>query len=154
MNAAAPGARPPLFSRADRRQVLTLQGLGALLVALAWYFASGRPDAGDQLAFVTLSLIGALAGTAASARLFLRGRRAVGARTALLLGQAPSTAADSRPRAGDFVAGPTARWYHRSDCLLAEGRTWPAASRSAHERAGRKACPACIAAPETCGSER
>ena len=134
--------RPPLFTSADRVRVGVLQAVGALLIALAWFFAAGRADAGDQLIFVSLSLLGALLGMAATAGLFLRGRRAVGARTAPLRGSAPAAPVDA-PLARDLVAGPGAKWYHRSDCLLAEGRHWSPSPLSAHQAAGRKACPAC-----------
>jgi hypothetical protein len=135
-------ARPGLFTRSDGLRVGVLLAVGALVIALSWFFAAGRPDAGDQLVFVSLSLLGALLGMSATAGLLLRGRRAVGARTALLLGTAPAAPADA-PLASDLVAGPGAKWFHRSDCLLVEGRNWPAAPLSAHQGAGRKACPAC-----------
>jgi len=139
-------ARPPLFRPADRLRVGVVLAAGAVTIALSWFFAAGRADAGDQLIFVSLSLVGALLGMAATAGLLLRGRRAVGARTALLLGTAPAAPADAPP-AADLVAGPDAKWYHRSDCLLVERRHWPAAPLSAHQRAGRKACPACKPCP-------
>ena len=139
---AAAAARPPLFTSADRLRVGILQAVGAVIIVLSWFFAAGRPDAGDQLVFVSLSLVGALLGMAATAGLLLRGRRAVGARTALLLGAAPAAPPDA-PLATELVAGPGAKWYHRSDCLLVEGRHWPAAPLSAHQTAGRKACPGC-----------
>src|SRR5439155_9786295 len=109
--------RPPLFTAADRRRVGVPLAVGTALVVVSWFFAAGRADAGDQLIFVSLSLVGALLGMAATAGLLLRGRRAVGARTALLLGTAPAAPADAPP-AADLVAGPDAKWYHRSDCLL------------------------------------
>ncbi len=138
--------RPPLFSRADRLRVGTLLAVGAVVIALSWFFAAGRPDAGDQLVFVSLSLVGALLGMSATAGQLLRGRRAVGARTRLLLGTAP--AGPSEPLLiVETVAGPNAKWFHRSDCLLVEGRHWPAAPLSAHLGAGRKACPACQPQP-------
>ena len=138
--------RPPLFTSADRRRVGVLQAVGAAVIVLSWFFAAGRADAGDQLVLVSLSLVGALLGMAATAGLLLRGRRMVGARTSLLLGTAPPAPADA-PLARDLVAGPDAKWFHRSDCLLVEGRHWPAAPLSAHQRAGRKACPACKPCP-------
>jgi hypothetical protein len=77
----------------------------------------------------------------ATAGLLLRGRRVVGARTCLLLGTAPESVVEAVERT--LVAGPEAKWYHRADCLLVEGRHWPTAPMVAHERAGRKPCPAC-----------
>jgi hypothetical protein len=139
-------ARPPLFTAADRWRTSVLVAAGAVTIALSWFFSAGRADAGDQLVFVSLSLVGALLGMAATAGLLLRGRRTVGARTRLLLGTAPHAPTDA-PVSTDLVAGPDAKWFHRSDCLLAEGRGWPPAPLSAHQRAGRKACPACQPCP-------
>lgn len=135
-------ARLPLFTRADRLGVGVLLAVGAVVIPLSWFFAAGRADAGDQLIFVSLSLVGALLGMSATAGLLLRGRQAVGARSALLLGTAPSAPSDV-PLAIELVAGPDAKWYHRSDCLLVERRRWPAAPLSAHQATRRKACPAC-----------
>ena len=134
--------RPPLFTSADKLRVGGLLAVGAVIIALSWFFAAGRPDAGDQLVFVSLSLVGALLGMSATAGLLLRGRRLVGARTGLLLGTGPAGPTDTVLSA-EIVAGPDAKWFHRSDCLLVEGRQWPAAPLSAHLAAGRKACPAC-----------
>ena len=135
-------ARPPLFTTADRWRTGALVAAGAVTIALSWFFAAGRADAGDQLILVSLSLVGALLGMAATAGLLRRGRRTVGARTALLLGTAPDTPAATLVST-DLVAGPEAKWFHRSDCLLAEGRHWSPAPLAAHRAAGRKACPAC-----------
>jgi hypothetical protein len=121
-------------------------GIGAVVVAVAWFFAAGRDDAGDQLAFVSLSLLGVLVGTAAGFGWLRRGRRAVGARTLLLLGSAPGARVDA-PLAAELVAGPAAKWFHRADCPLVEGRNWPAATGPTHEAAGRRACPACRPIP-------
>jgi len=142
MTGTVAAGRPPLFTGADRLRVGVLLAVGAVIIALSWFFAAGRADAGDQLVFVSISLVGALLGMSATAGMLLRGRRAVGARTALLLGAAPA-APPEVPLAAELVAGPGAKWYHRSDCLLVEGRHWPAAARAVHENAGRKACPAC-----------
>ena len=143
---AATTGRPPLFTSADRLRVGVLLAVGAVIIVLSWFFAAGRADAGDQLVLVSLSLVGALLGMGATAGLLLQGRRAVGARTALLLGSAPVAPPDV-PLATELVAGPGAKWYHRSDCLLVEGRHWPAAAVAVHQSAGRKACPACKPCP-------
>jgi hypothetical protein len=135
-------ARPPLFRAADRVRTGVLAAAGAVIIALSWFFAAGRADAGDQLIFVSLSLLGALLGMAATVGLLLRGRRTVGARRSLLLGTAPDAPADVLASA-ELVAGPDAKWYHRSDCLLVEGRHWSPAPLAAHRAVRRKACPAC-----------
>jgi hypothetical protein len=142
--------RPPLFTSADKLRVGVLLAAGAVVIVLSWFFAAGRSDAGDQLLFVSLSLVGALLGMAATAGLLLRGRRIVGARTQLLLGTAPAAPTDTLVSA-ELVAGPDAKWFHRSDCLLVEGRQWPPAPLAAHLGAGRKPCPACRPAPRSEG---
>ncbi len=54
-------ARPPLFTTADRWRTGALVAAGAVTIALSWFLAAGRADAGDQLICVSLSLVGALA---------------------------------------------------------------------------------------------
>ena len=119
-----------------------LLAVGAILVVLSWFFASGRPDAGDQLVFVSLALLGALVGMAAVVGWIVRGRRIISARRSLLLGTAPPARADVARRP-ELVAGPTGKWFHRADCLLVDGRNWSRSPRPAHESAGRLACPGC-----------
>ena len=134
--------RPPLYTGADKRTAGVLLVAAAITIGLSWFFAAGRSDAGDQLVFVSLALAGALLGISATAGLVLRGRRRVGVRRRLLLGTAPAAPADT-PRSEDLVAGPDAHWFHRADCLLVEGRRWPAAPLSSHLGVGREACRAC-----------
>ena len=71
-----------------------------------------------------------------------RGRRQVGRRARVLLGEAPS-ASVAAVSADELVAGADRHWFHRADCLLARSRGWPASPRSEHERAGRQPCAAC-----------
>jgi hypothetical protein len=66
----------------------------------------------------------------------------IGARRGLLLGTAPQASVDAA-RSVDLVAGEHGKWFHRSDCLLVDGRNWTASPRAAHESAGRLACPGC-----------
>ena len=137
-------ARPdiPLWTRRDATVLAVLLAAGAVIVALSWFFAAGRADAGDQLAFVTLAVAGTMIGVAGAVVWTAHGRRLINLRRALLLGTAPPPAAD-RAMATDLVAGPTGKWFHRADCLLAEGRGWEPSPRPQHERAGRRPCPGC-----------
>ena len=132
----------PLWSRRDAAALGALLAVGGLLVVLSWFFAAGRPDAGDQLVFVSLALLGVLVGMAAVVGWVVRGRRIISVRRSLLLGTAPAAPTEAA-RAVELVAGPRGKWFHRADCLLAASRGWPAASRSTHESAGRRPCPAC-----------
>jgi hypothetical protein len=142
MSAAVAPQSPPLWSRRDAGLLGVLLAAGGILVLLSWYFAAGRPDAGDQLIFVTLALLGMLVGLAGVTGWLVRGRRILSARRGVLLGTAPPAAAIGA-MATELVAGPQGKWFHRADCLLVDGRNWPASPRAAHESAGRNACPGC-----------
>lgn len=131
-----------LWSRRDAGRLGVLLAVGALLLVLAWAGASGRDDAGDQVVFVTLGLLGALVGWGGTAAWVLRARRQISARRAHLLGDAPP-----KPHGGaaspTLVAGTDGKWFHRSDCPLVTNRGWAPSSRSDHIKAGRAACPGC-----------
>jgi hypothetical protein len=132
----------PLWSRRDATVLAVLLAAGAVLVALSWFFAAGRADAGDQLAFVTLAVVGTMVGVTGAVLWTAHGRRLINFRRALLLGTAPPPSAD-RALSRDLVAGASGKWFHRSDCLLAVGRGWLPSPREQHERSGRRACPGC-----------
>ena len=132
----------PLWTRRDATVLAVLLAAGAVLVVLSWFFAAGRADAGDQLVFVTLAVVGTMVAVTGAVLWTAHGRRLINLRRALLLGTAPPPAAD-RALSTELVAGPSGKWFHRADCLLAEGRGWPPAPRPQHERAGRRACPGC-----------
>ena len=135
-------SRVPLWSKRDARKLAVLLAVGAVLVLVSWFLAAGRADAGDQLVYVSLALLGALVGMVAVAGWVVRGRRIISARRGLLLGTAPPAPVD-KASAVELVAGPTGKWFHRADCLLVDNRGWSASPRTVHESAGRLACPGC-----------
>ena len=139
MTPALPG---PLWSRRDRVRLLVPLIGGAALIGLSWFLAAGRDDAGTQLAPVSLAIAGAGVGFGAALVWLGRGRRAVRTLSWLLLGTTDGTEPPT-PVAAELLAGPSARYFHRGDCLLITERAFPAASRADHERAGRQPCPAC-----------
>jgi hypothetical protein len=141
MSLAVP-SHTPLWSKRDSAVLGVVLVVGAVLVLAGWFFAAGRADAGDQLVFVSVALIGALVGLAAVIGWVVRGRRVISARRGLLLGTAPPAKAEGA-RAVELVAASTGKWFHRADCLLAHGRDWSAAPRAEHESAGRLSCPGC-----------
>jgi hypothetical protein len=132
----------PLWTRRDATVLAVLLAVGGVLVALSWFFAAGRADAGDQLVFVTLAVVGTVVGVIGAVLWTTHGRRLINLRRSLLLGTAPPPAADHAV-AAELVAGPSGKWFHRADCLLAEGRGWATSTRAQHESAGRHACPGC-----------
>jgi hypothetical protein len=135
-------AHNQLWSRRDEAVLGVLLAVGAVLMLAGWFFAAGRADAGDQLAFVSLALVGALVGLAAVVGWVMHGRRMISARRGLLLGSPPEPVAEGA-LAADLVSAATGKWFHRADCLLAHGRDWSVAPRAEHESAGRLACPGC-----------
>jgi hypothetical protein len=141
MSLAVPTSNP-LWSRRDEATLGVLLAVGAVLVFAGWFFAAGRPDAGDQIVFVSVALVGALVGLAAVVGWVVRGRRLISARRSLLLGSPPPPVAEGA-RSVELVAAATGKWFHRADCLLAHGRNWSAAARGVHESAGRMVCPGC-----------
>ena len=141
MSLAVP-SHTPLWSKRDEAVLGAVLAIGAILVAAGWFFAAGRADAGDQLVFVSLALVGSLVGLAATIGWVVHGRRLISIRRSLLLGTPPPPRAETA-RAVDLIAAPTGKWFHRADCLLAHGRAWSASPRTAHESAGRQACPGC-----------
>jgi hypothetical protein len=126
----------------DRRLLVARLGAGAAVIAVAWFSAAGKAEPADQLPFASLTVIGALFGMYGVFGWVSRGRRAIGERARLLLGVAPGASVDVAS-AESLVAGGSRAWFHRADCLLAVSRGWPAATRSVHEAAGRRPCPAC-----------
>ena len=132
----------PLWTRRDATVLGVVLAVGAVLVVAGWFFAAGRADAGDQLVFVSVALLGALVGLAAVIGWVVRGRRIISARRGLLLGTPPPPKADVA-FATELVAAPTGKWFHRADCLLAHNRGWADAPRAQHESDGRQACPGC-----------
>jgi hypothetical protein len=141
MSLAVP-THSPLWSKRDEFVLGVVLAVGAVLVLAGWFFAAGRADAGDQLVFVSLALIGALVGLAGTIGWVVRGRRLISIRRGLLLGSPPPPKAETA-FAAELVAGSTGKWFHRADCLLALGRDWSPASRAEHEQAGRQSCPGC-----------
>lgn len=132
----------PLWSRRDRVRLLVPLIGGAVLIGWSWFLTAGRGDAGAQLAPVSLAMAGAGLGFGGALIWLGRGRRTVRTLSWLLLGSAHPGVPDS-PVAAELVAGPSARYFHRGDCLLITERAFPAASRSDHDRAGLQPCPAC-----------
>jgi hypothetical protein len=146
MSVVLPASPPQIpvvpWSRRDAGLLAVVLAVGAVLVGLSWFFAAGRADAGDQLAFVSLALVGTALGLAGVVGWTVHGRRAINLRRSRLLGTAPPAPSDAA-QAVELVAGPTGRWFHRADCLLVDGRGWAASARREHESAGRLACPGC-----------
>ena len=142
MNPAVSWSVAGPWSARDRRAVTGWLATGAVLIVAAWFFAAREVEPADQLVFLSLGVAGGLVSLGGLCSWVARGRRQVGRRARVLLGEAPS-ASVAAVSADELVAGADRHWFHRADCLLARSRGWPASPRSEHERAGRQPCPAC-----------
>ncbi len=138
-----PGSNRAVFG------VVLAAGLAGLLVA--YYGASGTTEVGDQVVWVNVGAAGLLLSGAGIVAFLAAGRRAVGRRRLALFGDVPGAGAvdvtdehGARSDAGTLVAAPAMTRYHRHGCAFTEGRSVAAASRSEHERAGRRPCGVCL----------
>jgi hypothetical protein len=165
----ATGARQPDRSRRrdrqDRHQPTLIWTLGALvqwgatvsvcaIVAMgAWYNASGKASFAQQVPAINVAVIALVISSAASIGLLLAGRRAIGLRRQALLGEPSAVPVASKATvvipvqatrtSSVLIGGPNLSHYHRSDCSMAVGRDWPAASATDHAREGRTPCGVC-----------
>lgn len=133
----------------QRRFVLVASSVGAVLMVVAWVGSAATESPTTQTKFGILGVLVLAVGFTLAAGWIMVGRRAVGQRTRLLLGDAPRPGApsqiSSRPAQGGdgLVAGPGLRRYHMAGCAFAAGRDWQPMSRGSHELEGRIPCTIC-----------
>jgi hypothetical protein len=125
-----------------------LSGIGVTLVVAGWLQVRNESVYAGQATGINMAIVGVIAAGGAAIPMLLTGRRAVGVRRLAVLGdlrglppRASAVFADATSQ--HLVAGEELRRFHRAGCTLAQGRNWSAASREAHERAGRVACGVC-----------
>ena len=144
----ATGSRPPR----PLLPLAILAGVGGVVAMLvAWAEVSASAHVDRQVQWSALSLIGAVlvcagAGLAATSgeRVFLLHLHRLAATVAGSDAPVAATAAAGVPGDGDtLVAAPTMSRYHLAGCQLTAGKAVVADSRTAHERAGRRACGVC-----------
>ena len=156
---AAP-VSPVLWGAEDLLRWVITVGLGGVVVVVAWYVAAGEATFGQQVGPIDAGLAGLLLSGIGNLAWLLHGRRALGERRQLLLPDVVVTTADAHAPAAlvatasgalgatsaeeVFLAGEGMERYHRSDCVLAAGRSgWTTATRQGHEDAGRQPCGVC-----------
>lgn len=135
----------------DVARLLPIIAAGVLAWAVAWIAASGERRFSDQIAWVSVGVVGLGLTFAAEAAWLLRAHRAIAThRRAILEGISGASPAMTHPASADagrapepLVAGDGLTRFHRKDCPLAAGRNWTPASREAHRQAGRTACGVC-----------
>jgi hypothetical protein len=150
--AAGPPASP--WRRWHRLVLGVGWALGSVTVFAAWWGSSGEPRFDDQLRWVGLSSVGVMFAGAAAGLWLLSGRRAVGIRffhtvPVLEVGEANAAelwtvnGASDRAPSERLVATDSMRYFHRTACALAQGKTVRSADRAEHEQRGLRPCGVC-----------
>lgn len=162
--AAAPGS-PRLSAPWNLGDVLVLAAtnvVGAVLIAVAWFGASGTTSVRTEANWLTLGIVGAVVGGSGDGAWLLAGLRSVAVRRRGLAGRAPvglaetltgemvSLVARGEPGRNDsFVAVAGLGRYHHRTCAAVSGRDVVAASADEHSTAGRRPCGLCSSRGET-----
>ena len=137
-----------LWTGGDVVQLVVLSVISVGFMAVSWYLSGDGQPLDRQMHRIDLAVVGLLIGMVGGGLFLLRGLRAVAARKATIKALAHRRLA-ARPAVadtagGDLVAGPGMTRYHRAGCSLVTGKTFTAASRAAHEQAGRRPCGVCL----------
>ena len=144
------GGRAP-WSNGELVRLIAGVGVGAVVFTVAWVGASGHAELKDQTGWLAVGVAGFFLAVAAQWLWIARGRRALSAHAARVMGEVAAlapvagAAVPTRPAAAveQLVAADGMRRYHRPECPIALGRGWSPLSRPAHESAGRTACGIC-----------
>jgi len=160
---AAVAQRAALWSAEDLLRWALATGVGGIVIAVSWYVCAGDASFNRQIGPLDAAVAGAVVSGLGNAVWLLRGRRALGERRRALLADPvvavdtgepgavrrvstsaeTGTASPATSEAELLVAGEGLLRFHRSDCVLATGRTWTSATREQHEDAGRLPCGVC-----------
>ncbi len=147
---AAPSRRPP-WQPAELLAVLATTAVGLVVIAAGWIGVSGAVAPHKQMVWLDVAAAGVLVAGVGNGLWLLAGRRALGERrrriTAAIAGDdAPATHAAvilEVEQSDRLVAAQKMTRYHRDDCILVGDKPVRAATREAHERAGRGPCGVC-----------
>lgn len=131
------------WTRTDAIRTAAVIAVGCAVWAVGWYRVANEGAFDSQIAPLNLAVLGVVVASAGAVLWFLRGRRAVDYRRRVLLGDDAAPAKHVAPTAELTSYVGAERLYHRPDCLMAQGRDWPASSRVEQERAGRAPCGWC-----------
>lgn len=124
-------SRDSLWSGDDLLRWAGLLVIGIGLWAVGWYRSGGVSQLGNQIGDVDLAVVGVTLASVSHAIWLLRGRRAIGERRRLLLGDPVTSEPQPIAKSSDvpqaparFVAGDNSRFFHRPGCPMAQGRSW------------------------------
>jgi hypothetical protein len=127
----------------DRRRLVLGNVLGFAVIAVAWWAASGTGDDGEQLAWLEVSILGVLLAGTSNAWYLLRGHRAVQLATGTVFSTGETAQSGEDSLAVRLVAVADTARFHRSTCLLTQGKSLLDGSAAEHQQLGRIACEVC-----------
>lgn len=154
----SPASAPPSSARllpwrvGDLFVVSIALMLGAAMLCVAWFGASGTRRWSQQLLWVDVGAVGVVIAGVGIALWLASGRRVVGQRRIALVpnlpGPAPEFTGATTDGAGRganslFVSAPPMTRYHRKDCPAVAGKSVKAASTAIHSAAGLQPCRIC-----------
>jgi hypothetical protein len=125
-----------------------LLGLSAGALCVAWWCSSGTAQVHSLVTWVNVGVVAVVVGGLGNVTWLLQGRRAVTARQRELAGamaaaRPAGAAASAYPDDDVRVSVPGTTRHHRPGCVAVAGKQVERATRSAHERAGRRPCGLC-----------
>lgn len=143
--------RPLPWSISDARSALVPIVLGFVLLAWAWFDASGTGKLADQTRSVVFALLGASAVVAGAGAWLAAGRRAVRVRRLAVIGvledrgmlTPAQAAAEVEPDTEGLVTVKGTSRYHRPDCLLVRDKSVQAFKPGSRRAGKREPCPMC-----------
>jgi hypothetical protein len=135
------------WPRAHRCRVVVFNAVGLGLIVSGWYRGGGTGDVPTQLAWLNVALAGVVIAGIGDMLWLLRGRREVILARSMFLpyrdDRRRSEPVTTNGHEAPLVSGPRMTLYHRSDCILMQGKEPHMASRVRHESAGLGRCEVC-----------
>jgi hypothetical protein len=125
--------------------------LAVMVIAIAWWAASGTANVSTQSAWTAVAIGGLIIAGTGNVFWLLAGRTIVAVRRRQLVGfpettpraVAPEAVAPPLADTGKLVATKSMTRYHRPDCPLAVGKDARVATLEAHQKKGRRPCGVC-----------
>jgi hypothetical protein len=136
------------WPRAHRWRLAVFNTVGLGLIVSGWYRGSATGHVPTQLAWLNVALAGVVIAGVGDMLWLLRGRRGVAlAHMMVLRGRVGGSPSDLAAMNGHgetaLVTSPKMNSYHRSSCILVQGKEAHMASRARHESAGLGRCGVC-----------
>ncbi len=130
------------WQTSERRRLQVGVTLAVVMLAVAWWGADAESETQDQLVFgvVGVLAVGVVAVTVLGWLTY--GRRAVGLRMQMLLGQSEMVETPTSTVHAMVSVADTAR-FHLADCVMVVGKPVETRGRESHEAMGLVGCQMC-----------